>query len=79
MQIKSYLPGYYPLQDVKEDANSWTSCYQDEKLSEHLYNSYMPRSVNDSAQDKEMLKQTMLEHEAIFRRQVKVECSQLHF
>ncbi|CAL9194388.1 unnamed protein product [Musa hybrid cultivar] len=70
VQIKSYLPGYYHLQDVKEDASSWTSCYQDEKLSEHLYNSYMPKSVNDSAQNKEMLKRTMLEHEAIFRRQV---------
>ncbi|CAL9103945.1 unnamed protein product [Musa textilis] len=70
VQIKSYLPGYYHLQDVKEDASSWTSCYQDEKLSEHLYNSYVPRSVNDSAQDRDMLKRTMLEHEAIFRRQV---------
>ncbi|WOK99653.1 hypothetical protein Cni_G08365 [Canna indica] len=72
VQSKSYLPGYYSMQDIKEDAtSSWSSYFQEKKLTEHIYDTYVPRLVNGySEHDKEMLKRTMLEHEAIFKKQV---------
>lgn len=42
-------------------------------LSGHLYSGFMLRPVNEySEYDKEMLKQMMLEHETIFRKQVSI-------
>ncbi|CAL9052558.1 unnamed protein product [Musa banksii] len=72
VQNKNYLPGYCSMQDVKEDATSgWYTYFQDKKSSEYLHDSYVPKLVNgNSGQDKEMLKQVMLEHDTIFRNQV---------
>ncbi|XP_038970346.1 uncharacterized protein LOC103700861 isoform X1 [Phoenix dactylifera] len=71
-QCKSYLPGYHPMIDLNENAKScWSRCYEDNMLSGHFCNGFMLRPVNEySEYDKEMLKRTMLEHEATFRKQV---------
>ncbi|CAL9078081.1 unnamed protein product [Musa acuminata var. zebrina] len=72
VQSKNYLPGYHSMQDIKEDApSSWSSYYKDKKFSDHLYNTYVSRLTNGHLEDdKEMIKRMMLEHEAIFRKQV---------
>ncbi|XP_026659375.2 uncharacterized protein LOC103704441 isoform X1 [Phoenix dactylifera] len=60
------------MSDLNENvSSSWSWCYEDNMLSGHLYSGFMLRPVNEySEYDKQMLKQTMLEHEAIFRKQV---------
>lgn len=72
VQCESYLLGCPSVRNSNEDSSiSWPPYYQNRALTEHLYDSVMLRSVNESSgYDKEMLKQTMLEHEAIFRKQV---------
>ncbi|CAL9088571.1 unnamed protein product [Musa textilis] len=72
VRSKNYLPGYCSMQDFKEDTTSgWYTYFQDKKSSENLHDSYVPKLVNGySGQDKEMLKQMMLDHDTIFRNQV---------
>ncbi|CAL9093640.1 unnamed protein product [Musa textilis] len=72
VQGKYHLPGYYSMQDIKEDARtSWSWFFQDKKFGEHLCNNHIPRLVDGcSEHDKGMIRRTMLEHEAIFRKQV---------
>ncbi|KAG6505797.1 hypothetical protein ZIOFF_038162 [Zingiber officinale] len=71
VQGKNYLPGYFFLHDVKEDTSSWSGYYRDKQLSVNLNNGYIARSAfGFSEHDKVMLKQTMLEHEVIFHKQV---------
>ncbi|XP_074568551.1 uncharacterized protein LOC141825072 [Curcuma longa] len=72
VQTKNYLPEYYSMHGIKEDAtSSWSSYCHQKKLSEHIFSTYMPKHVNGcTEQDKEILKRTMLEHEAIFRKQI---------
>ncbi|RWW16992.1 hypothetical protein GW17_00019097 [Ensete ventricosum] len=74
VQGKYYFPGYYSMQEIKEDArSSWSWYFQDKKFSEHLYNNHVPRLVDGCPEhDKGMIRRTMLEHEAIFRKQVKI-------
>lgn len=76
VQFKSYLAGgYNTMRDINEDSNSssWPHFYGDKPLTnEQYYNNFTPRTVTDSypAYDKDVLKQKMLEHEAIFKNQV---------
>lgn len=75
MQCKSYLPGYYSVRDLNEDPNncSWPVYYGDKTLSNRQYcNGFLPRANADAypGYDKDVVKQTMLEHEAIFKNQV---------
>ncbi|XP_042449564.1 uncharacterized protein LOC122034385 isoform X2 [Zingiber officinale] len=72
VQTKNYLPEYNSMHGIKEDAtSSWSSYCHQRKLSEHIFSTYMPRHVNGcTEQDKEILKRTILEHEAIFRKQI---------
>ncbi|XP_042498694.1 uncharacterized protein LOC122077028 [Macadamia integrifolia] len=75
VQCKSYLPGYHSMRDLNEDANngSWPLYYEDKTLkSGQYYNGFLPRPYTDVflGYEKEMMKQTMLKHEAIFRGQV---------
>ncbi|XP_065037406.1 uncharacterized protein LOC135672874 isoform X1 [Musa acuminata AAA Group] len=72
VQGKYYLPGYNSMREIKEDArSSWSWYFQDKKFSEHLYNNHVPKLVDGcSEHDKGMIRRTMLEHEAIFRKQV---------
>ncbi|XAR65243.1 hypothetical protein NMG60_11009292 [Bertholletia excelsa] len=75
VHCKSYLPGYYSMRDLNEDSSSsnWLPFYGDKTISNgQYYNGYLPRSVTNlyPGYDKDALKQTVLEHEAIFKQQV---------
>ena len=75
MHSKSYLPGYYSMRDLNEDSGSsnWPLFYGDRTLANGQYcNGFLPRTVTNaySGYEKHALKQTMLEHEAIFKDQV---------
>lgn len=68
----SYLPGFYTTRDLNMDADGRWSQYYEDKPSGNLYNDYHLRpSTGCSEYDREMLKRTMLEHEATFRKQVR--------
>lgn len=58
------------MRDANEDSNSssWPLFYGEKSLNNgHYYNGFIPRTISD---DKDALKQKMLEHEAIFKNQV---------
>ncbi|KAM0987130.1 hypothetical protein ACFX13_011510 [Malus domestica] len=79
MECKSYMPGFYSVRDLNEDPNncSWPLYYGDKTLSNRQYcNGFLPRATSDAfpGYDKDVVKQTMLEHEATFKKQV----SELH-
>ncbi|XP_057947984.1 uncharacterized protein LOC131143727 [Malania oleifera] len=79
VQCKSYLPGYYSMRDLNEDCNSgsWPLYYGEKTLANGQYcNGFLPRTVADAytGYNKDVVKQTMLKHEAIFKSQV----SELH-
>ncbi|KAB2031737.1 hypothetical protein ES319_D05G325400v1 [Gossypium barbadense] len=79
VQSKSYLPGYCSMRDLNEDSNScsWPLYYGDNTLTNgRYYSSFFPRTIADAypGRHKDVLKQTMLEHEATFKTQV----SELH-
>ncbi|XXG48745.1 hypothetical protein AAC387_Pa02g3107 [Persea americana] len=57
VHCKSYLPGYYSMRDLNENGQ--------------YFNCFMPMAQNGYLEcDKEVLKQIILQHEAIFRKQV---------
>ncbi|KAG0472392.1 hypothetical protein HPP92_016938 [Vanilla planifolia] len=63
---------YYTMKDLNEDiSNSW-HLYHENKISNgQIYNGCMLNSLNQcSVYDKDILKRKILEHEAIFRKQV---------
>jgi hypothetical protein len=75
VQCESYFPGYFSMRDLNEDSNScsWPLFYGDKTFTNgQYYNDYLPRVVADAypANDKDVVKRTMLKHEAIFRKQV---------
>lgn len=64
------------MRDFNTDSNgcSWPLYYGDKTLTNgQYYNSFFPRAIADAypEYDKDRLKRTMLEHEAIFHNQVK--------
>ncbi|KAA8529377.1 hypothetical protein F0562_033824 [Nyssa sinensis] len=77
VHYKSYSPGYYSMRDLnEEDSNGsrWPLFYGDKTLTNgQYYNVFFPRTLSDSfpGYDKDALKQKMLEHDAIFKNQVK--------
>ncbi|XP_020273879.1 uncharacterized protein LOC109848665 [Asparagus officinalis] len=70
VQHTSYLQTCCTMRDLNEDANGyWSQYYEDKASGRKMCNNYQP--INGFVDyDKEMLKRTMLEHEAIFRKQV---------
>ncbi|PIA62948.1 hypothetical protein AQUCO_00200753v1 [Aquilegia coerulea] len=79
VHCKSYFPGYCSMRDLNEDADSgsWPMYHEDKMLmARQYYNDFLPRPATDgySEYDKEVLRQTMLKHEATFKNQV----SELH-
>ena len=63
------------MRDLNEDYSSsnWPLFYGDKPLADgKYYNSLLPRNVTNAypGDDKDALKQTMLEHEAVFKHQV---------
>lgn len=71
---KSQVPGYYSMRDINEDSNSssWSSFYGDKNLSNgQYYNGFTSRAATEyPGYEKHVLKQKMLEHEAVFKNQV---------
>ncbi|XP_015164814.1 uncharacterized protein [Solanum tuberosum] len=75
VHYKGFSPSYYSMRDLNEDANSssWPLFYGDKTLPNGQYcNGFTSRTVTDAypGYDKDILKQKMIEHEAIFRNQV---------
>ncbi|XP_061369679.1 uncharacterized protein LOC133312492 [Gastrolobium bilobum] len=69
------LPGYYSMRDLNEDSSScgWPLFYGDKTLTNgKYYNNYLPSATADacSVYNKDVVKQMMLEHEAVFKNQV---------
>lgn len=63
------------MRDINEESNSssWPPFYGDKAVTNgQYYNGFIPRTVTDAypGYDKDVLKQKMLEHEAIFKNQV---------
>ena len=70
------------MRDLNEDSNScsWSLFYGDKNFTNgQYYNGLLPRVIADAypGNDKDVVKQTMLEHEAIFKRQVRFILSQV--
>ncbi|KAJ6827839.1 uncharacterized protein M6B38_365270 [Iris pallida] len=74
VQSENYLSLNHLMRNMNEDPSGHfphSSDDSDETLSDDLYDGCMLTPVNGySAYDREMLKQAMLEHEAVFRKQV---------
>ncbi|KAF5727164.1 hypothetical protein HS088_TW22G00852 [Tripterygium wilfordii] len=75
VHCKSSLSGYYSMRDLNEDSDgcSWPMYYGDKTLTNgHYYNGFLPGAILDgyAGYDKDVVKRTMLEHEAIFKNQV---------
>ncbi|XP_006664139.1 uncharacterized protein LOC102707360 [Oryza brachyantha] len=72
VESKTYLPGYFAMADSSVNSNgNWLSCHEESKPSGHVSDSFTITTPNGSPDyDKEMLKRTMLVHEATFRKQV---------
>ncbi|XP_038706746.1 uncharacterized protein LOC120002187 isoform X2 [Tripterygium wilfordii] len=75
VHCKSSLAGYYTMRDLNEDSDgcSWPMYCGDKTLTNgHYYNGFFPRAIPDgyAGYDKDVVKQKMLEHEAIFKNQV---------
>ncbi|KAF7828004.1 uncharacterized protein G2W53_019168 [Senna tora] len=67
------LPGYYSMRDLNEESSScgWPRFYGDKTLTNgQYYSNYMSSTDACSAYDKDLVKRTMLEHEAVFKNQV---------
>lgn len=84
VQCKSYLPGYFSMRHCNQDSNdcSWPLHYGDKMLTNgQYYNGFLPRAVADaySGCDKDVIKRTMLGHEAIFKSQVCNVCDHITF
>ncbi|CAN4122115.1 unnamed protein product [Withania somnifera] len=75
VHYEGFLPSYYSMKDLNEDSNScsWPLIYGDKTIPNGQYcNGFTSRTITDAypGYDKEILRQKMLEHEAIFRNQV---------
>lgn len=74
VQRENYLSVNHLMRNLNEDSYGHfpqSSDDSDETLSDNLYDGCMLTPLNGySAYDREMLKRTMLEHEAVFRKQV---------
>ncbi|KAK3149282.1 hypothetical protein QOZ80_3AG0215300 [Eleusine coracana subsp. coracana] len=72
VESESYMPGYYATTDLNMEANGRWSPYYEEKTSNgQLCDGFATKLTNGYSDfDKEMLRHTMLEHDAIFRQQV---------
>ncbi|KAH9626158.1 hypothetical protein KSS87_017682, partial [Heliosperma pusillum] len=75
VQIENCLTGQSSTRDLTRETNGggWPSCYTGGSLPNGQFHyGYLARTIADShpGYDKDVLKQTMLEHEAIFKDQV---------
>ncbi|XP_020204415.1 uncharacterized protein LOC109789793 [Cajanus cajan] len=69
------LPGHYSMRDLNEESSScgWPLYYGDKTVANgQYYHNYLSSAAADvcSTHDKDVVKKTMLDHEAIFKNQV---------
>ncbi|XP_028761968.1 uncharacterized protein LOC114720492 isoform X1 [Neltuma alba] len=67
------LPLYHSMRDLNEESSScgWPLFYGDKTHANgQYYNDYQPRAEGCSVYDKDYVKRMILEHEAIFKKQV---------
>jgi len=74
VQIENYMPGHSSMRDLSRESNgaSWPPFYSDNNLPNgQFYYGFLSRPSTDLhlGYDKDVVKQTMLEHEAIFKNQ----------
>ncbi|KAK9707197.1 hypothetical protein RND81_07G179100 [Saponaria officinalis] len=67
--------GDYSMRDLSRETNGagWPSCYGDSNLPNgDFFYGFLPRTIEDlhPGYDKDVVKQTMIEHEGIFKKQV---------
>ncbi|KAJ8774607.1 hypothetical protein K2173_017053 [Erythroxylum novogranatense] len=75
VHCESYFQEHFPMKDLTEDSSScsWPLHNGDKILGNgQYYNGFLPRAVADAypGYDKDLLKRTMLEHEATFKHQL---------
>lgn len=75
VQSKMYIPSYYSMRDVNDDAsNSGWSLHHENKslMNGQYYDLFLTRQTVEGylGFEKEQLRQTILRHESIFRHQV---------
>ncbi|KAI3433009.1 uncharacterized protein J3R85_007188 [Psidium guajava] len=75
VQYKSHPAVYYPMRDLNEDYYicNWPIYHPDKALSsKQCYNGFSSRPAADEfpESDKDVVKQTIIEHEAVFKNQV---------
>ncbi|XP_073021658.1 uncharacterized protein [Primulina eburnea] len=74
VHCESYLPGYYSMRDLNEDSisSSWPLFNGDKDVANGYFNGFMPKNAINgyTENDKDSLKQKMIEHETVFRNQV---------
>ncbi|KAH7554528.1 hypothetical protein ACOSQ2_028314 [Xanthoceras sorbifolium] len=73
VQSKMYMPGYYSLRDLNDNAGngSW-SLHQQKKIFGQYREFFLTRPAIDvnEGNDKEQLRQTILKHECVFKHQL---------
>ncbi|KAJ1265992.1 hypothetical protein BS78_08G116400 [Paspalum vaginatum] len=68
---KTYMPGYFDMEDSSVNSNGNVLPYRENKPSVHLTEKFTKIASNGTVHyDNEMIKRTMLVHEATFRKQV---------
>ncbi|KAF2299395.1 hypothetical protein GH714_031821 [Hevea brasiliensis] len=73
MQPKMYLSGYYPMRDLNDGTGNFTwPSHHENKAFGQYYDIFTARPAIDGylGYDKEQLRQTILKHETIFRKQL---------
>ena len=75
VQSKMYIPSYYSMRDVNDDASnsSWSLHHENKALMNgQYYDLFLTRQTVEGylGYEKEQLRQTILRHESIFRHQV---------
>ncbi|XP_022983979.1 uncharacterized protein LOC111482435 [Cucurbita maxima] len=75
VQYERYLPGYHSMRDLNEDSHgcSWPLYYSEKSCqSSPYYNGNLSSATSDAylGCDRDAVKRTMLQHEAIFKNQV---------
>lgn len=76
MQSKMYIPSYYSMRDVNDDASnsSWSLHHENKALMNgQYYDLFLTRQTVEGylGYEKEQLRQTILRHESIFRHQLR--------
>ncbi|XP_078430241.1 uncharacterized protein LOC144702180 [Wolffia australiana] len=71
VQLKGYSPGIFVMGDLNEDTKGVWTPFCEGTYNEHMYNGLMSKTVDSCSEYyKTLLRQTMLSHEEVFKKQV---------